>query len=51
MMLYSDYSYLLLLKTKEDLTHWNPVLKVTLMNRTPNTRRKFIFVGIYVKGN
>jgi hypothetical protein len=29
-----------LLKTKVDLKLWNPVLKVTLKNRTPNIRNK-----------
>jgi hypothetical protein len=43
LLLYSDYSYVFLLKTKEDFTSWNPVPKVTLRNRTPNTSKKNYF--------
>jgi hypothetical protein len=38
--LYSDYSYLLFLKTNVDFTLWNPVPKVTFRNRRPNLRNK-----------
>ena len=38
--LYSDYSYLFLLKTNGDFTLWNPVPKVTFRNRRPNLRNK-----------
>jgi hypothetical protein len=44
LLLYSDYSYVFLLKTKEDFTSWNPVPKVTLRNRTPNTSKKKLFL-------
>jgi hypothetical protein len=47
--LYSDYSYLFLLKTNGDFTHWNLVPKVTFRNRRPTLRNKnkTIFIGIY----
>jgi hypothetical protein len=47
--LYSDYSYLFLLKTNVDFTLWNPVPKVTFSNRRPTLRNKIktIFVNIY----
>jgi hypothetical protein len=46
--LYSDYSYLFLLKTKVDFTLWNPGPKVTFRNMRPNLRnKKTIFLGIY----
>jgi hypothetical protein len=38
--LYSDYSYMFLLKTKLDFTLWNPVPKVTFRNRSPTLRNK-----------
>ena len=38
--LYSDYSYLFLLKTNVDLTLWNPVPKLAFRNRRPNLRNK-----------
>jgi hypothetical protein len=48
--LYSDYSYLFLLKTNVDFTLWNPVPKVTSRNRRPINRNKYktIFIGIYM---
>jgi hypothetical protein len=39
-LLYSDYSYLFLLKTNVNFTLWNPVLKVTFRNRRPTPRNK-----------
>jgi hypothetical protein len=39
-LLYSDYSYLFLLKTKVDFTLWNPVPKVTFRTRRPTLRNK-----------
>jgi hypothetical protein len=47
--LYSDYSYLFLLKTNVDFTLWNPVPKVTFRNRrpTPRNKNKTIFIDIY----
>jgi hypothetical protein len=47
--LYSDYSYLILLKTNVDFTIWSPVPKVTFRTRRPNPRNKnkTIFLGIY----
>jgi hypothetical protein len=39
-LLYSDYSYLFLLKTNVDFTPWNPVPKVTFRNRRPTLRNK-----------
>jgi hypothetical protein len=46
--LYSDYSYLFLLKTTVDFTLWNPMSKVTFRNRRPTLRNKIktIFVNI-----
>jgi hypothetical protein len=46
---YSDYSYLILLKTNVDFTLWNPMPKVTFRNRRPTVRNKnkTIFIGIY----
>jgi hypothetical protein len=38
--LYSDYSYLFLLKTNVDFTLWNHVPKVTFRNRRPTLRNK-----------
>jgi hypothetical protein len=38
--LYSDYSYLLFLKTNVDFTLWNPVPKVTFRNKRPTLRNK-----------
>jgi hypothetical protein len=38
--LYSDYSYLFLLKTNVDFTLWNPVPKVNFRNRRPTLRNK-----------
>ena len=38
--LYSDYSYLFLLKTNGDFTLWNLVPKVTFRNRRPTLRNK-----------
>jgi hypothetical protein len=47
--LYSDFSYLFLLKTNVDFTLWNPVPKVTFRNRRPTlqNKNKTIFIGIY----
>jgi hypothetical protein len=47
--LYSEYSYLFLLKTNGDFTLWNPVPNVTFRNRRPTLRNKnkTIFIGIY----
>jgi hypothetical protein len=47
--LYSDYSYLFLLKTNVDFTLWNHVPKVTFRNRGPtlSNKNKTIFIGIY----
>jgi hypothetical protein len=47
--LYSDYSYLFLLKTKVDFKLRNPVPKVTFRNWRPTLRNKnkTIFIGIY----
>jgi hypothetical protein len=38
--LYSDYSYLYLLKTNVDFKLWNPVPKVTFRNKRPTLRNK-----------
>jgi hypothetical protein len=38
--LYSDYSYLFLLKTNVDFTLWNLMPKVTFRNRRPTLRNK-----------
>jgi hypothetical protein len=38
--LYSDYSYLFLLKTNVDFTLWNPLPKVTSRNKRPTLRNK-----------
>jgi hypothetical protein len=48
--LYSDYSYLFLLKTNVDFTLWNLVPKVTFRTRRPNLRNKnkTILIGIYM---
>jgi hypothetical protein len=49
--LYSDHSYLFLLKTNVDFTLWNPVPKVTFRNRRPTLRNKknkiIFFIDIY----
>jgi hypothetical protein len=46
--LYSDYSYLILLKTNVDFTHWNLVPKVTLwIGDLLLGTKKTIFIGIY----
>jgi hypothetical protein len=47
--LYSDYSYLFLVKANVDFTLWNPMPKVTFKNRRPNLRNKnkTIFIDIY----
>jgi hypothetical protein len=41
--LYSDHSYLFLLKTNVDFTLWNLVPKVTFRNRRPTPRKKNYF--------
>jgi hypothetical protein len=46
--LYSDYSYLFLLKTNLDFTLWNPVLKVTFRNRRPTLRKKNKTIFLYL---
>jgi hypothetical protein len=48
LLLYSDYSYLFLLKTNVDFTLWNPVPEVTSRTRRPTLRNKIktIFVNI-----
>jgi hypothetical protein len=49
--LYSDYSYLFLLKTNVDFTLWNHMPKVTFRNRRPilRNKNKTIFYGyLYV---
>jgi hypothetical protein len=45
--LYSDYSYLFLLKTNVDFTLWNHMPKVTFRNRRPilRNKNKTIFYG------
>jgi hypothetical protein len=45
--LYSDYSYLFLLKTNADFTLWNPVPKVTFRNRRPTLRNQNKTIFIY----
>jgi hypothetical protein len=47
--LYSNYSYLFLLKTNVDFTLWNPVPKVIFRNWRPTLRNKnkTIFICIY----
>jgi hypothetical protein len=47
--LYSDYSYLFLVKANVDFTLWNPMPKVTFKNRRPNLMNKntTIFIDIY----
>jgi hypothetical protein len=48
--LYSDHSYLFLLKTNVDFTLWNPVAKVTFRNRRPihKNHNKTIFLYKYL---
>jgi hypothetical protein len=48
--LYSNYSFLFILKTNVDFTLWNPVPKVTFRSRRPIPRKKnkIIFLDIYV---
>jgi hypothetical protein len=48
--LFSDYSYIFLLKTNVDFTLWNHVPKVTFRTRRPTLRskNKTIFIGIYM---
>jgi hypothetical protein len=48
--LYSDYSYIFLLKTNVDFILWNLVPNVTFRNRKPNPMNqiKTIFIVIYV---
>jgi hypothetical protein len=48
-LLYSNYSYLFLLKTNVDFTLWNPVPKVTLGigDLILGTKTKLFFIDIY----
>ena len=46
--LYSDYSYLILLKTNVDFTIWSPVPKVTFRTRRPTLRNKKNYFDMYL---
>jgi hypothetical protein len=46
-LLYSDYSYLFLLKTNVDFTPWNPVPKVTFRNKRPTPRKNYFYRYLY----
>jgi hypothetical protein len=46
--LYSDYSYLFLLKTNVDFTLWNPVPKVTFRTRRPTLKKQnYFYIYLY----
>jgi hypothetical protein len=47
LLFYSDYCYLFSSKDQKDFTPLNPTPKEIHRNRTPNSRKKTIFIDIY----